>query len=336
MVEHALASALKHVRLSHEQFWKELRVACPRAAAAAPLDHRSDITQIGVVTLSLLLGRALKDDEYPSQLSTLVAGVTTPFGALCWSRYAWLQRALQPRPRSFASAIRPVLCSTKRWSGVTALQAADLQRSGALPNRVMPFARVPLEAALMSRRPHRPANPRRARGAVHGDEGAATQQRLRRAPLNGGGATPQPVDATPAPSKGKSGPAGPMPVVTPAIATANRAAVPGEISLTDTCGSRRDAGEKKDASDSTNHSLSARFFPDRPRPDEPARFQKQMWQRAAAAAVSDRHPRRGLGRHESLLRRGRRQRPAAACEHHPAVAAVRIGRHAKRLALDGQ
>ena len=47
VVEHALASALKHVRLSHEQLWKELRVACPRAASTAPFDHRSDIMQIG-------------------------------------------------------------------------------------------------------------------------------------------------------------------------------------------------------------------------------------------------------------------------------------------------
>ena len=107
VVEHALASALKHVRLSHEQFWKELRVACPRAATAAPLDHRSDITQIGVVALSLLLGRALKDDEYPSQLSKLVATVTTPFGApVPEPLRAWLQRALQLKGReSFASAI---------------------------------------------------------------------------------------------------------------------------------------------------------------------------------------------------------------------------------------
>ena len=107
VVEHALASALKHVRLSHEQFWKELRVACPRAATAAPLDHRSDITQIGVVTLSLLLGRALTDDEYPSQLSKLVATVTTPFGApVPEPLRTWLQRALQLKGReSFASAI---------------------------------------------------------------------------------------------------------------------------------------------------------------------------------------------------------------------------------------
>jgi len=49
------------LRMSHDQFWKELRVACPRSATAAPLDLRADITQIGVVALSLVLGRALRD-----------------------------------------------------------------------------------------------------------------------------------------------------------------------------------------------------------------------------------------------------------------------------------
>ena len=109
VVEHALASALKHVRLSHEQFWKELRVACPRAASAAPFDHRSDIMQIGVVALSLLLGRALQRRRVPV---ADCRGSSSPPRADASGKpmpeplRSWLSRALQLKGReSFASAI---------------------------------------------------------------------------------------------------------------------------------------------------------------------------------------------------------------------------------------
>src|SRR5262245_22918609 len=108
VVESALGAALKHVRLSHEQLWKELRVACPRSATAAPLDHRADITQIGIVALSLVLGRALRDDEYPSQVSRLLDAAASANGGepMAASLRSWLARALQLEGRkSFASAI---------------------------------------------------------------------------------------------------------------------------------------------------------------------------------------------------------------------------------------
>src|SRR5439155_14680608 len=73
--------------------------------------HRSDVTQLGVVALSLILGRTLGDDEMPAQLGDVVAsswaisarGGLEPLPA---GLRAWLMRALQLDPRaSFASAI---------------------------------------------------------------------------------------------------------------------------------------------------------------------------------------------------------------------------------------
>ncbi len=111
IVEHVLGSALEQLRLSHERYWKELRLALPRSAGAPRFDHRADATQIGVVALSLILGRPLADDEYPARIGEVVAsawaisarGGLEPLPA---GLRAWLMRSLQLDPRNgFRSAI---------------------------------------------------------------------------------------------------------------------------------------------------------------------------------------------------------------------------------------
>src|SRR3954468_19121953 len=73
VVEHVMGSALEQLRYSQERYWRELRVAVPRAAGLPRFDHRVDVTQIGAVALSLILGRRLQDDEGPSRLGDLVS-----------------------------------------------------------------------------------------------------------------------------------------------------------------------------------------------------------------------------------------------------------------------
>jgi hypothetical protein len=111
MVEHVLGAALSELQLSRERYWKELRVAVPGTAAPVTFNHRSDAAQLGVVALSLILGRPLGDDEVPSRLGDVVAsswaisarGGLEPLPA---GLRAWLMRALQLDAReSFESAI---------------------------------------------------------------------------------------------------------------------------------------------------------------------------------------------------------------------------------------
>ena len=47
------ARPLEQLRYSHQRYWKDLRVALPRSAGLPNFDHRVDVTQIGVVALSL-------------------------------------------------------------------------------------------------------------------------------------------------------------------------------------------------------------------------------------------------------------------------------------------
>jgi hypothetical protein len=111
IVEHVLGSALEQLRLSHERYWRELRLALPRCAGAPRFDHRADATQIGIVALSLILSRPLADDEYPARVGEVVAstwaisarGGLEPLPA---GLRAWLMRSLQLDPRNgFRSAI---------------------------------------------------------------------------------------------------------------------------------------------------------------------------------------------------------------------------------------
>ena len=100
LVDHAAGSGLEHLKFSHQRYWKDLRVALPRSAGLPHFDHRVDVMQMGVVALSLILGRLLHDDEYPTKLPELVGSAWAISDAgdlqpLPPGMRAWLSRALQ-------------------------------------------------------------------------------------------------------------------------------------------------------------------------------------------------------------------------------------------------
>ena len=98
IAEHAFGPALEKLNLGRDRLWKELRVAMPPSAGLPRANQRSDANAIGVVALSLLLGRVLATEEYPADLLPLVDGLSeyrdgkaTPLSA---SFKTWLSRAL--------------------------------------------------------------------------------------------------------------------------------------------------------------------------------------------------------------------------------------------------
>jgi hypothetical protein len=105
VVEYVMGAALEQLKYSRERYWKELRVALPMAVGLPRFDERTDLTQVGVVALSLMIGRTLQDDEYPGQIEDLVrsACLRTADGAsepLQPGLREWLRRALQLDVRS--------------------------------------------------------------------------------------------------------------------------------------------------------------------------------------------------------------------------------------------
>jgi hypothetical protein len=100
-----MGAALEQLKYSRERYWKELRVALPMTVGLPRFDERTDLTQVGVVALALMIGRPLQDDEYPGRIEDLVASARsrTADGSsepLTSALREWLRRALQLDVRS--------------------------------------------------------------------------------------------------------------------------------------------------------------------------------------------------------------------------------------------
>lgn len=109
--EHMVGQAIDSLEWPSARLWTEFGLLAPRASGAVRIDERTDITQLGVVVLSLLAGRRIGPDEYPDKTGELLDELTlknhlsnpanpAKFQAL---RH-WLERALQLSGQSFVSA----------------------------------------------------------------------------------------------------------------------------------------------------------------------------------------------------------------------------------------
>ena len=111
ILEHVMGSAIEQLQYSEDRYWRELRVPCPRAVGLPVIDHRSDVLQMGILALSLLLRRSLNGDEFPSRVGDAVVSARAVSAdghveALPSGLRQWLTSALQLDSRSaFASAI---------------------------------------------------------------------------------------------------------------------------------------------------------------------------------------------------------------------------------------
>jgi hypothetical protein len=75
VLEHVFGSALPHLpEMSPDRVWKDLRLAVP-AHASERFGRRTDVLQLGLTALALLLGRPLRRDEYPSRVPELLRRV---------------------------------------------------------------------------------------------------------------------------------------------------------------------------------------------------------------------------------------------------------------------
>jgi hypothetical protein len=109
IAEQALCSAIEQGRYRPEQLWRRFRIATNPGTDARRFTHRTDLLNIGLVTLALLLGRPLADEDFPERIPQLLdtARERSPLGhdrPLSPPFRDWLTRALQFDPdRIFAS-----------------------------------------------------------------------------------------------------------------------------------------------------------------------------------------------------------------------------------------
>jgi hypothetical protein len=80
-------------------FWRSLRLALPPDPDVPSFTQQTDVMQVGTIALALVLGRMLREDEYPSRLTELVAEADDRlllggWGPLREPFHTWLLRML--------------------------------------------------------------------------------------------------------------------------------------------------------------------------------------------------------------------------------------------------
>ena len=134
VAEYVLGSALQQLQFTRLRLWQDLHIGMPAAAGQVRFTQRGDVTQIGLVALSLVLGRQLTAYEYPDGLDGLLSlaleASLSPQPRLPALR-VWLRHALQLDLRwAFASA-RPAeiaLEETLLGDGATDVSPAGIRR----------------------------------------------------------------------------------------------------------------------------------------------------------------------------------------------------------------
>ena len=99
IAEHAFGPAIEKLNLGRDKLWRDYRIAMPPSAGLPRANQRADAMAVGVVALTLLIGRSLETEEFPGQLQSLVDGAQESRdgqGSPLSSAFSnWLKRALQ-------------------------------------------------------------------------------------------------------------------------------------------------------------------------------------------------------------------------------------------------
>jgi hypothetical protein len=111
IAEQVLCPAVEQLQYHPDRLWRELRIAARQENGSVRFTHRTDVLSVGLVALSLVLGRSLRDDEQSDTLDGLLDAIrqrSDPgYAPLAPALGDWLACVLQLEPhRSFASTIQ--------------------------------------------------------------------------------------------------------------------------------------------------------------------------------------------------------------------------------------
>jgi len=155
IVEHVLGAALTHLNLTPAQAWTRFGLLVPpHGAPLCRFDARTDVFQIGVLALSMLVGRRITADHLPQlrQVLDKWSEAATARGVPAQPLRAWLEMALQLAPGNAgyadaAGAYRDLrkLPSPPESSGMDILRALNSPSDAAIVAPESPFERDLLE-----------------------------------------------------------------------------------------------------------------------------------------------------------------------------------------------
>ncbi len=149
LTDYLFGPAVEALHWSPEALWRTLRVATPPNAKKA-VSQRGDVVQVGVTVLSLVVGRRLRDDEFPERLDGLVASARqkTPNvidAPLSPGLRDWLLSALQIAPKPFEKLFDAQMALERLLTSDAALlaQPAELDQAVSRFERFMPAVELP-------------------------------------------------------------------------------------------------------------------------------------------------------------------------------------------------
>jgi PEGA domain len=136
LLDPALGKVMERLGLSRQRLWTSFGIAVPPSVQAAQFDAASDMAQVALTAVMLVIGRRLRDDEYPDGIARLlveVADVAQIRGSAAFA--AGLQRILQrslplPSRRPYANVdemIFDVRILVRREIGADACRAALIE-----------------------------------------------------------------------------------------------------------------------------------------------------------------------------------------------------------------
>lgn len=151
LTDYVLGSAIDALGWPGERLWRTLRVATPAGVDGKAVSPRGDVVQVGLTVLSLIVGRRLRDDEFPERLEDLVTSARqkTPsviHAPLSTPLREWLLRALQLQPKSFATLFDAQMALERLLAAEPSLlaQPAELENAVARFGRFMPEFELPV------------------------------------------------------------------------------------------------------------------------------------------------------------------------------------------------
>ena len=154
LTDYVFGSAIEALGWPSERLWHTLRVAKPAGADRA-VSQRGDVVQVGLTVLSLIIGRRLRDDEFPGRLEDLVTSARQKTPAVIHAPLSvplrdWLLRALQLQPKSFATLFDAQMALERLLTAEPSLlaQPAELETAVARFERFMPAFDLPVVAEL--------------------------------------------------------------------------------------------------------------------------------------------------------------------------------------------
>jgi hypothetical protein len=107
LMEPVLGTAMSAMRFPATRLREEFGAALPASQEILTVDQADDLTELGLLVLSLLVGRRIQPSEYPDKIEQLVgesamtAADLSPEAA--WMR-RWIERAVRVGPQPFKSA----------------------------------------------------------------------------------------------------------------------------------------------------------------------------------------------------------------------------------------